>query len=988
MSEQLANLLLQQKQFRRHNFQQALLLSAQLIEKAEEVDNETILAQALFLRGEAFEKTGNYISARQTLESALKITVKLNLDALLLDIYECLGKVYYILGDLNTALSTWGQCLELALDQHSIVHYIKAYVGIGGVYLYFDMAEESLRHHKIAYDYVQELNDDQLLMMLHLWLGHDYQRLAQHELALQHLASCRALYSQTNDAAMMSEAIMHSGFSQLGLGRYNEARQCFLQTITLSQRHHYAWSTVMGQLGIAEVALLQGDMQVALVESQHALDAAYQGGSQHQEMKASRIQSAVYEHMGQFELALTLYERHTELAIKLAKERTFTQIESSTMRKISRMEMRLKLLKSEQQKQNILNESIRQQAEHLAEKNTLIAINQAKSDFLALISHEIRTPLSGVIGMLRLAGGQKELRPATRTQVRMGLENAELLLEIINDILDASKIESGKLSIESIPFDLIKLLHQVVDFFTARAEEKGITFILNIARFSPAGCLGDPTRIRQILFNLIGNSIKFTEQGSVTITAYRDHEQVKILISDTGIGMDEVTIGRLFQKFEQADTSTTRKYGGTGLGLSICRGLIDLMDGSLGVTSAPNEGSHFRVEVPLPIADVPIELSKYECPLQSLNYKIKVLYAEDVETNQLIVRALLEEMNLSLSVVDNGEEALRALSEMNFDVVLMDWRMPIMDGMTATRLIREGGNLQYRIKDPDVYIVALTANATAKEQSEGMAIGMNDYLTKPVSSRGLHQALNQAIHYQLQRGIVLPLMKKTADQDMTSLKKSLSASALQWIDQLTDLGVAVDEALDRLNGNLSRYQRWLLHFFTENQDFFTAINQLKDIDHLDDYIEKIHAMRGVSGTLGLMDFYRTASELEHALFQQQKETIKNLPDFYELEQAWLRAKNKILPLIEIESMPSALIQADGILPISSLATALGLQAALKNNSLRARKLLVALQKELPESKFNLLVDVTGALEKLDYPAALAALNQRIPMAMEEVIING
>ncbi|WP_182076505.1 HAMP domain-containing sensor histidine kinase [Deefgea sp. CFH1-16] len=200
------------------------------------------------------------------------------------------------------------------------------------------------------------------------------------------------------------------------------------------------------------------------------------------------------------------------------------------------------------------------------------------------------------------------------------MENAELLLEIINDILDASKIESGKLSIESIPFDLIKLLHQVVDFFTARAEEKGITFILNISRFSPVGCLGDPTRIRQILFNLIGNSIKFTEQGSVTITAYRDNEQVKILISDTGIGMDEMTIGRLFQKFEQADTSTTRKYGGTGLGLSICRGLIELMNGSLGVTSAPNEGSHFRVEIPLPIVNVPEELSKYECPLLPLNY--------------------------------------------------------------------------------------------------------------------------------------------------------------------------------------------------------------------------------------------------------------------------------------------------------------------------------------------------------------------------------
>lgn len=758
------------------------------------------------------------------------------------------------------------------------------------MYLYFGMVDESLRHHQIAYEYVQELDDPQLLMMSHLWLGSDYQLLGKNELALEHLAACRALYARTNDVGVMSEAIMHSGFAYIGLGQYVEAKQCFVQTLTLSQRHHHSWSLAMAQLGLAEVALLQGDMQSALIESQHALDLARQSGSKHQEMKACKIQSAVYEQMGQFELALSLYERHTELFIQLAKERTFTQIESSTMRKISRMEMRLKLLKSEQQKQNILDDSIRQQAEHLAEKNTLIAINQAKSDFLALISHEIRTPLSGVIGMLRLASGQKELRPATRSQVRMGLENAELLLDIINDILDASKIEAGKLSIESIPFDLLKLLHQVVDFFAVRAEEKGISFILKVDHFSPTGCLGDPTRIRQILFNLIGNSIKFTEQGCVTITAYRDSEQVKILISDTGIGMDELTLGRLFQKFEQADTSTTRKYGGTGLGLSICRGLIELMQGSLGVTSAPGEGSHFRVEIPLPVAEVLIDVSKNEPPMQHLTHQIRVLYAEDIQTNQLIVGALLEDMNLSLHIVENGLEAIAALAREPFDVVLMDWRMPVMDGMTATRLIRKGGNEQYRVQDAEVYIIALTANATEHEKHEGITAGMNDYLTKPVSARGLHAALAQGIRYQLARAMDLPLMPQLHSLNSPIKLAAPSVAEKTWIAKLADWGVAVDEALDRLNGNLSRYQRWLNHFFTENQHFFNALAQDKQRDKLSDYIAQVHAMRGVSGTLGLMDFYTAASDLEQILFTLQKESAEGLPDFSELESAWHSAR--------------------------------------------------------------------------------------------------
>ena len=313
MSETIESLLIQQAHYRRHDFHQAMQLAERIVSLAEQAENDELLVRALFLLGEAFEKTGDFIAARKKLEQAEILAKKLNLVAELLDIYECLGKAYYTLGDLNSALSTWGYCLELALDQHSIVHYIKAYVGIGGVYLYFGMVEESLRHHQIAYEYVQELDDPQLSMMLNLWLGSDFQLLGQNELALQHLATCRALYSRTSDAGVMSEAIMHSGFAYLGLGQYAEAKQCFTQSITLSTRHHHTWSIAMAQLGLAEVALLKGEMRSALLESQHALELARSGGSQHQEMKACKIQSAVYESMGQFELALSSYERHTEL---------------------------------------------------------------------------------------------------------------------------------------------------------------------------------------------------------------------------------------------------------------------------------------------------------------------------------------------------------------------------------------------------------------------------------------------------------------------------------------------------------------------------------------------------------------------------------------------------------------------------------------------------------------------------------------------------
>jgi CheY-like chemotaxis protein len=309
--------------------------------------------------------------------------------------------------------------------------------------------------------------------------------------------------------------------------------------------------------------------------------------------------------------------------------------------------------------------------------------------------------------------------------------------------------------------------------------------------------------------------------------------------------------------------------------------------------------------------------------------------------------------------------------------------MPIMDGMAATRLIRAGGTEQFRVQDAEVYIIALTANATEKERQEGIAAGMNDYLTKPVSVRGLHTALAHAIRYQLARSIDLPVMPVLSALQGRQTKPNLPSSAEKtWIAKLADWGVAVDEALDRLNGNLQRYQRWLNHFFTENQNFFTELAQSKQLEKLNEYIAQVHAMRGVSGTLGLMDFYTAASDLEQALFAAQKEATEVLPDFSELEGAWHRAQKFILPLVKMESPVPVLAQAEGLLPLASWPAILNLQAALQSNSLRAKKLLTLLLQDLPDTHKNQLNDVAAALDALDYPTALRALNQRIPVVAE------
>ncbi|QLG89770.1 tetratricopeptide repeat protein [Chitinibacter bivalviorum] len=586
MQDDFSRLMVRQAQYRLRNYDQALALAIELVQIASAQNDNQHLAQALFLQGEALEKVGQFHDAKAVLlRLEAMLLLKDKQAPLLLDVYECLGKACYAIGELNLALDYWSQCLELALECQSIVHYIKAYTGIGGVYLYFGLYQESLRHHLLALEYAQELDDAVLLMMLNLWLGSDYNELGQYELALSHLNQARAFYRRQADAGQVCEVIMHMGYAYLGMNELAMAAKQFSESIEIAEKNHHAWPLAMATMGLAEVKLSQGLHGESLFLAKLAHDYAIKNNSIHHELRACKIKSAALEALGQFELALSTYERHCELSVQLATERNNTQLQSTTLRKINRSEIRLKLLKTEQQRKNLEEENIRRQAEYLAEKNALLAVNQAKSDFLALISHEIRTPLSGVIGMLRLAKSQKELRPSTREQISTGLENAELLLGIINDILDASKIEAGKISIEVIPFDLHKVIGQVTALFAARAEEKGLSFIVDVAHLSHGGCLGDPTRIRQVLFNLISNAIKFTEKGSIRLSAYRDGEQVKFSIVDTGIGMDEQSVGRLFRKFEQADSSTTRKYGGTGLGLSICHSLVELMQGSIGVTS-------------------------------------------------------------------------------------------------------------------------------------------------------------------------------------------------------------------------------------------------------------------------------------------------------------------------------------------------------------------------------------------------------------------
>jgi signal transduction histidine kinase/BarA-like signal transduction histidine kinase len=361
--------------------------------------------------------------------------------------------------------------------------------------------------------------------------------------------------------------------------------------------------------------------------------------------------------------------------------------------------------------------------------------SRAKSAFLATMSHEIRTPLNGVLGMAQ-AMERDELIPAQRERLAVVRSSGESLLTLLNDVLDLSKIEAGKLTLETIPFDPAELIDAIVRQNQALASHKDLVIHADTAGLDRIYD-GDPNRIRQIVQNLVSNAIKFTERGSVTIIASSGEPGLTIEVRDTGMGIPPENLGLLFGKFQQVDDSTTRRFGGTGLGLSICRELAQAMGGDVTVESAAGSGSTFSFFAPLPRSMTsiiaPIAPAEETATLGGDGFgdvELRVLAAEDNLTNQLVLRTLLNAAGVEPTIVENGAKALAAWREADWDLVLMDVQMPVMDGPTAVRQIRKEEAAGARAR---TLIVALTANTMDHQVREYLDDGMDECMAKPIN---------------------------------------------------------------------------------------------------------------------------------------------------------------------------------------------------------------------------------------------------------------
>lgn len=693
---------------RNFDVEQAMDMANEIINRADAIGYRLGKGRGMNLKGWCYWQQGEYDDGVDILQDALKISRDINNKPLQARVLNNLGYIYRDRGDLADALNHFEGALKI---NEKLGDEVAQSVNLSSIaYLLYDLNdyENALEFALRCLPIFEKANDLHRLNALYHILGNIYFKQEQHLEALRYFEENLRLSEQ--DTVMHALAISGLGKVYYKMNDLANARKHLVDALKESEELSNVEVQIICQFYIGRMMMDEGNYRQAQQHMNAAFELADEYNRKHDVMSVHEALAQLYDKMGDIPKAFYHLKAYEQMKEEIFKQTTFNKIR---------------------------NLQTRQQVE-LAQKEKEVAEQtaQLKQQFMANMSHEIRTPMNAIVGMTSLLMSKNPL-PEQMKYLKAIQQSADNLLVIINDILDLSKIEAGKIVIEQTDFSLREVTNSVRDMLMFKAEEKGLQFRVNVEEEIPVRVIGDPTRINQVLINLAGNALKFTEKGyiEVRVTIQKKSEKkywLKFEVIDTGIGISPDYVNKIFESFTQAGTDVARKFGGTGLGLTISKQLVELMGGEIGVTSELGKGTTFFAIIPLTESDVQVVEQKSsavdEQTMKKLN-DVKLLLVEDNEFNRMVAEDTLKELlpNITIDIAINGQEAVDRVQEEHYDIVLMDIQMPVMDGVTATRTIRT--TLSAPAKD--VKIIAMTANVLQEDVAQYFNTGMNAYVSKP-----------------------------------------------------------------------------------------------------------------------------------------------------------------------------------------------------------------------------------------------------------------
>jgi signal transduction histidine kinase/CheY-like chemotaxis protein/HPt (histidine-containing phosphotransfer) domain-containing protein len=776
---------------RSYDVDESLKLADEIIQRAEAISYTGAIGQALKTKGSCYWLKGEYEDGLAVLKEGMAIANKLKDKRLQARILYYQGNISRDQGDLASVLTHFKKALIIYEELGDEFSQSVILTSISNLLYDLNDYDSALEYALKCLPIFVRAHSTSSLININNTLGNIYFKKEQFPEALHHFRENIGLSEPETLTHVMAESGLGKVYYKMQ--QFDDAEKYLANSLQSAQHLGNIEVQIICQFYLGRLHMDEGSYRKAATCLNVAYDMATEYNRRHDLMSIHETMSALYDAMGDIPKAF-----HHLKSFEQLKEEIF--------------------------KQKIINElrnlQVRQQIE-LAQKEKEVAERTAhlKHQFMANMSHEIRTPMNAIVGMTRLLLS-KDPKPDQLRYLNAIQLSADNLLVIINDILDISKIEAGKIVIESTDFTIREILQSARDMLMLKAEEKQIALNLEVEDAIPNRLVGDPTRLHQILINLAGNAVKFTEKGSVTIKTSIRKKANKIWLQfdviDTGIGIAPDYVDTIFDSFTQAGSDVTRKFGGTGLGLAISRQLVTLMNGDISVKSELQKGTTFTVVLPFEEATVQESQKTNNLlgadDLQRLN-NIRLLLVEDNDFNRMVAEDTLKEMipSIALDIAVNGADAIKRLETDEYDVVLMDIQMPVMDGVTATQHIRS------KLSEParSVKIIAMTANVLQEDVQQYLEVGMDAYVSKPFNA----SELLLKMHTVLEGKVIPPHVKKAA-----------SAPAAPAVAAAPPEPVLPDKVTDRMflkqftGGKPDKMQKYITMFLENAPKLLSAID--------------------------------------------------------------------------------------------------------------------------------------------------------------------